>query len=302
MSLFETLSGLAVRHLPRERLLALRSRYHALRARAHPLLRLMYGHFDADSLRAHLEDKVGHDYEILMVHSSVNHMQPMFDGDPMQLLKMLMAFCGPERTLVMPAFYFGDPQLDDVVASYRREPVFDVRRTPSQMGLVTELFRRMKGVRQSLHPTHRVAALGPLADEITAGHLTAGSTFGRGTPFDVMAARDTCILGIGKPFEVLTQVHHVEDLLGDDFPVPGTLTPVPVTVRGADKTEHAFELLWRKYDWPRNMWTLREFLGPEVLREWHFHHVPLFATRARAVTDALLAAAKNGRTLYQQKT
>lgn len=301
MSLFETLSGLAVRHLPRERLLALRSRYHGLRARAHPLMRLAYGHFDAEALRVHLEQTVGHDYEILMVHSSVNHMQPMYDGDAMQLLKMLMAFCGPDRTLVMPAFYFGDAQLDDVVASYRGTPLFDVRRTPSQMGLVTELFRRSRGVLQSLHPTHRVAALGPLAAEITAGHLTAGSTFGRGTPFDVMAQHDTCILGIGKPFEVLTQVHHVEDLLGDDFPVPGTLATVPLTLRDADKTEHAFELRWRKYDWPRNMWTLREFMGPDVLREWQFHHVPLFCTRARPVTDALLAAAENGRTLYQQK-
>ncbi len=300
MGLFETLSGLAVQHLPREQLLALRSRYHGLRARLAPVMRLVHGHFGVADLRAHLEERVGHDYEILMVHSSVNHMQPMYDGDAMQLLRMLIEFCGPDRTLTMPAFYFGDAELDDVVESYRRVSVFDVRRTPSQMGVLTELFRRSEAVRQSLHPTHRIAALGPLAEAITAGHLQAGSTFGRGTPFDVMAAHDTCILGIGKPFEVLTQVHHVEDMLGDEFPVPGTLTRVPITIRDRDKTEHAFELRWRKFDLPRNMWRLREFMGREALQEWEFHHVPMFQTRARPVTEALLAAARAGRTLYGQ--
>ena len=65
------------------------------------------------------------------------------------------------------------------------------------MGMLTELFRRMKGVRQSLHPTHRVAALGPLATELTEGHDTAPSTFGPGSPFDFMARRDTLIVGLG---------------------------------------------------------------------------------------------------------
>ena len=43
------------------------------------------------------------------------------------------------------------------------------------MGMLTELFRRMKGVHQSLHPTHGVAALGPLAAEMTAGHDRAAT-------------------------------------------------------------------------------------------------------------------------------
>lgn len=301
MSLFETLSGLAVRHLPRERLLQLRRIYQGTRARLNPLMAAIHGHFGVSELRAHLEEKVGHDYEILMVHSSMNHMLPMFTGDAMGLLRMLEDFVGPERTLVMPAFYLGDPQINDVVESFRRSPVFDVRRTPSQMGVMTELFRRGKGVAQSLHPTHRIAARGPLAQEITAGHMSAGSTFGRGTPFDVMARHDTCIIGIGKPFEVLTQVHHVEDLLAEAFPVPGKLSQVPVTLRDSAKVEHAFELRWRKYDWPRNMWLLRELMAAEKLSEWRFHHVPLFMTRASDVTESLLQAAEMGKTLYQNQ-
>lgn len=299
MDLFETLSGLAVKYLPRERLLAVRDAYHGLRHKMYPLMRLAYGSFDTQDLKQHLEQQLTEDYDILMVHSSVNNMAPMYDGNPKEILDMLKELCGPNRTLVMPAFYLGDPKLGDVVASYQAKPQFDMRRTPSQMGMVTELFRRTKGTLHSRHPTHRVTALGPLAEQITSGHIEAGTTFGADTPFDVMARYETQILGIGKPFEVLTQVHHAEDLLGDPFPVPGKITELPVTLRNRDKTEEQITLRWRKFDWPRNMWLLRNYMTPETLREWQFHHVPLFATRARSVTEALLDAAKNNKTLYE---
>jgi len=298
MDLFEAASGFAVRHLPRKQLLALRESYHSTRKRLYPLLQRLYGTFGVDDLRTHLDEKVGHDYEILMVHTSVNHMLPMFTGSAIDLMQMLIDFCGPSRTLAMPAFYLGDAQLDDVVESYRRNPVFDVRRTPSQTGIVTELFRRSKGTEQSLHPTHRVAARGPLAADLIKGHESADTACGRGTPFEFMAKHDTCIIGIGKPYEVLSQVHHVEDLLGEEFPVPHRVESVPVVLRDFSKIEHPYELRWRSFEWHRDMWKLRGIMDRQRLREWKFHQVPFFATRARDVTDALVAAARDGISLY----
>jgi aminoglycoside 3-N-acetyltransferase len=298
VSLLETLSGFAVRHLPRERVLTLRERYHGMRKRLYPLLRRLHGTFGADELRRNLEAHVGHDYEILMVHSSLNHMLPMYTGDAVELMRMLIAFCGAERTMAMPAFFLGDPRTNDVVSHYRQTPLFDVRRTPSQMGIVTELFRRSPGVRLSLHPTHRIAALGPLADELTRGHDAAGSTFGAGTPFEFMARHDTCVVGIGKPIEVLSQVHHVEDLLGDRFPVPGKVDTVRMTLRDAQNVERPFELRWRSFERPRDMWKLRGIVKPGTLHEWTFHHVPMFSARASEVTVALTEAARRNVTVY----
>ena len=48
-------------------------------------------------------DRIGADFEILMVHSSVNNMTPMYTGSPLEFVKMLISFCGPDRTLAMPA-------------------------------------------------------------------------------------------------------------------------------------------------------------------------------------------------------
>jgi len=109
-------------------------------------MRVAYGTFDAAALRAHLEQRIGLGFEILMVHSSVNNMKPMYTDGPLDLVRMLVSYCGPSRTLVMPAFYFGDPALGGVRPTFTLRPRFDLRRTPSQMGLATEIFRRWPGV------------------------------------------------------------------------------------------------------------------------------------------------------------
>jgi aminoglycoside 3-N-acetyltransferase len=297
VTILQNLSGAALRRLPRGRLLALRTSYLGLRERLSPLLKTMHGGFTTDDLRAHLEVRVGR-FEVLMVHSSLNYMHPYFEGSAAELLDMIVQFAGPNRTLVMPAFYLGDPELNNAAEHFRRNPNFDVRRAPSQMGILTELFRRRSGVKLSLHPTHRTAALGPLAEAITAGHFAAGTTFGKGTPFDVMAAHDTAIVGMGKTYEVLTQVHHVEDLLGDEFPVPRRINPVEVTVIDSTKTPRAYSLRTPVFDRPRRMSKLRPLMSQSRLQEWKFHNVPMFLTRAAWVTEDLFAAAQRGQTIY----
>jgi aminoglycoside 3-N-acetyltransferase len=300
MSLFDAAAGLALRYLPRDQFAALREQYFTLRTRLHPLLRAGYGTFDSAGIKSHLEQRVGRDFEILMVHSSINHMKPMYDDDPLQFVQMLREFCGPDRTLAMPAFYFGDPDIGGASATFEENPRFDLRRTPSQMGLATEIFRRTKGVRQSRHPIYRVSALGPLAEALTKGHETAERPFGRGSPFDVMTAHETLILGVGKPIEVLTHVHHVEDLMEERFPVPVSVDePLRMTlIDGND--EIPFMLRRQGFTWRLNIWKLRKIMDPARLHEWRFHHVHLFAARAADVTVALKNAAERGVTLYER--
>jgi aminoglycoside N3'-acetyltransferase len=300
MSLFETLSELAVRRLNRKQVLALRAGYHGFRRRLGPAVRAIYGGFGPAELRRHLEERIGSNFEILMVHSSLNNMHPMYTAGPLELLKMLIDFCGPMRTLVMPAFYFGNSETESTRQIFSLRPRFDLRRTPSQMGIVTELFRRWKGVVQSRHPIYRVSALGPLAADLTRGHELAPTHTGIGTPFDFMAKRDTLILGIGKPFEVLTHVHHAEDVLGDRFPVPASIVePLPMTI--VDGTQEIpIVLQGRTLQWRRNMWKLREIMDANTLREWQFHRVPMFATRASDVTRCITEAAGRGVTIYDK--
>jgi aminoglycoside 3-N-acetyltransferase len=300
MNLLEAVSGLAVRHLNQDRIETLRGIYFSARTRLFPLMRAVHGTFDAAALRAHLEEQVGHDFQILMVHSSVNHMHPMYTEGPLELVRMLMAFCGPNRTLAMPAFYFGDPAIGGAYATFSQNPRFDLKRTPSQMGLATELFRRMPGVIQSRHPVYRMAAIGPLAQPLTAGHEFCEYPNGIGSPFDFMARRNTLIIGIGKTFQVLTQAHHVEAVMGDEFPVPRTSgKTLGITVVDG-KDEIPAHLTGKGMLWRFNIWKLRSIMDKQALREWSFHHVPMFSARAGEVTAALVDAAKRGVTLYEK--
>jgi len=300
MSPLEAVSGLAVRYLDEKRLLALRSAYFTARTKLHPVMRAIYGTFDGAALRKHLEQRIGSDFDILMVHSSVNHMQPMFSDTPLDFVKMLMSFCGPNKTLVMPAFYFGDPRIGGAYATFSQRPRFDLKKMPSQMGLATELFRRMPGVVQSRHPVYRVAALGPLAKELTQGHEFTDYPNGVGSPFDFMARQNTRIIGIGKPFQVLTQAHHVEGVMGDEFPVPrGNGAGLDITVVDGSE-EIPARLTGRGPLWKFNIWKLRDIMNRDRLKEWKFHHVPMFSTRAADVTADLLDAARRGVTLYEK--
>ncbi len=301
MNLLETASGLALKHLSQDQVEALRTTYFDLRKKLHPVMRKVYGTFDVAALRAHLDERIGHDFDVLMVHSSVNHMKPMFTDGPLDLVRMLIDFCGPDRTLAMPGFYFGDPAAGGAFATFQQRPRFDLKRTPSQMGLATELFRRMPGVLQSRHPVYRVSALGPLAAELTRGHEHALGAAGRGSPFDFMAARNTRIIGIGKPIQVITQVHHAEQIMGDEFPVPGHWGKRLAMTLVDGKEEFAFELNpGRIPDGLLDVWKLQHIMTPQTLSQWQFHHVPMFSTTASAVTTQLIDAARRGITLYAQ--
>jgi len=297
MRLVEWASGLAHRHLGERRADTLRAYYLGSRTRLAALLGLVHGSFDAQALRVDFERRLPHDFDILMVHSSVNAMKPMFTGGALDLVHMLLEFCGPSRTLVMPAFYFGENG-EGAHAAFKRNPRFDLTRTPSQMGLMTEMFRRSPGVLHSRHPVYRVAAKGPLAHALIEGHDRADTPAGRGTPFEFMARQKTLVIGIGKSVDALTQAHHTEQLMGDEFPVPSRVNP-PLAMTLVERgQEMPYELRSRSVDGRFEILRIRSLMSRESLKEWTFHGAPFFAAAAADVTAELVAAARRGQTLY----
>jgi aminoglycoside 3-N-acetyltransferase len=65
---------------------------------------------------------------------------------------------------------------------------------------------------RSLHPTHSVAACGPLAAELIAGHELATTPCGRGTPYARLLDADGQVLLLGVGLESNTVYHTVEAL------------------------------------------------------------------------------------------
>lgn len=93
----------------------------------------------------------------------------------------------------------------------QQRAIFDVARTPSETGRITELFRQRPGVLRSPHLCHSVAALGPQAHE-TLGDGVSG--FGRGSPFTCLMELDAWVLLLGVGFSSCTALHTAEELAG----------------------------------------------------------------------------------------
>jgi aminoglycoside 3-N-acetyltransferase len=96
----------------------------------------------------------------------------------------------------------------------------DVRKSPSAMGLLTEVFRRNKEVRRSLSPTHPLLAWGKAAGEFVAGHERTDRPFGPDSPFSRLLDRNSLLLCLDCGFSSITFTHFVEDRLAGTLPFP----------------------------------------------------------------------------------
>lgn len=273
-----------------------------VKKRMSPVLSMVHGSFTTADLMANLANRIPKDFEILMVHSSFDGMLPMYKGNAKELVSALMDFCGPNRTLVMPCFVMGGRTYD--TAEYFKTKPFDVRRTPSEMGLVAEVFRRTPKAVRSLHPTCSVCALGPLAQEMTAGHHVSRSGLSPDSPFGFMTRRKTAIIGLGvEYYRCLTHVHTASDAMGAEFPIKSSSPGfTPVKLIDYDGGEYEYKLGLPDRSNPNkklDLTILWSVLEKGELVEWKFHGVPLFLVpRAGVLTERLIAAARKGITVY----
>ncbi|TMI73994.1 MAG: AAC(3) family N-acetyltransferase [Bacillati bacterium ANGP1] len=151
--------------------------------------------------------------DVLMVHSSFDRFRG-FTGKPIDVILALQEAVGGAGTLLMPTMPFSGLALEYIAQG----EILDVRRTPSRMGLLTELFRRLPDVVRSVHPTHPVAAWGANAGAMVAGHHLAGTPCGTGTPFARLLDYRGKILLLGTGVAAITFFHAAEEILEPVMP------------------------------------------------------------------------------------
>jgi aminoglycoside 3-N-acetyltransferase len=169
--------------------------------------------YDVEKLRRELRAAGIRETDTLLVH--VNYeAESGFRGTPRDLVEALVGLVGEKGNLLMVSIPFQGSAYDHLA----RGKVFDVRKTISMMGLVTETFRRRDGTRRSLHPTHPVLAVGKDADWIVADHDKSLFPCGPGTPFEKLRSSDGKILFFDVGFGAITFFHYTEDQLKDRMP------------------------------------------------------------------------------------
>jgi aminoglycoside 3-N-acetyltransferase len=166
----------------------------------------------------------------VLVHSGFRRASG-FTGSPSDVVDSLINVVGKDgHVLMMSIPYRGSSQ-----KYTETDPLFDVARTPSAVGLISEVFRRRSGVLRSLNPLHPVLACGPLAAWLVADHEQCARSCGKGSPFERFLNLQGKFLFFDAKFSSLTFMHYVEDRFSSQSPVQ-LYHPTAAVVRVKDPT------------------------------------------------------------------
>lgn len=165
---------------------------------------------DSRKLRACFEGLGLGEGAVVCAHSSLSKLGHI-EGGPQAVIEALTQTVTKQGCVAMPAF-----SMSGTMKGYLDEGgLFDVRRTPSKVGLITEIFRRYPGVLRSLHPTHSVSAWGEGAGELVKDHERSLTPFGPATPYARLAEIDNgFLLMFGT--RLLSLPHYLQERT--DFP------------------------------------------------------------------------------------
>ena len=149
--------------------------------------------------------------QVLLVHASFRALRPV-EGGPRGVIESLLELLGPGGTLAMPSW------------TGRDDVPFDARTTPAaaDLGVLTEIFWRMPGVRRSAHP-FAFAARGPRADSVVSGPLTL-PPHAPASPVGRVHALDGRVLLLGVGHDANTTLHLAELLADVPYRVPHRFT------------------------------------------------------------------------------
>lgn len=175
--------------------------------------------------------------DTLLVHSSYKSFGEV-DGGPATVNRALEAALGTDKdgTLIMPTFNF----------DFNKGEAWDVRTTPSKMGVLTELVRKDPRAKRVFHPFYSFAILGKHAEML--GSLRYKSAYERNSVFGKLRDLDGKIMVIGLSYNnSMTFFHHIEQMEGVDYRFLKQFTGQVTDENGNTYTD-SFEMLVRDID------------------------------------------------------
>jgi aminoglycoside 3-N-acetyltransferase len=152
--------------------------------------------------------------DLVYVHSGMDGLNLGFPF--YRILFLIQEVIGKTGTVVFPTYP------NHRISSYewlKQGNVFDVRRTPSYTGILTEFARRQKHAVRSLHPTKSVCAIGPAAPELTATQELSPYPYDTNSPYYKLIAGGGKIVGLGVTTNYISFGYCVDDAFKNDFPV-----------------------------------------------------------------------------------
>ena len=150
-------------------------------------------------------EKIGiREGDTVIVHSSIGLMFGLQDNPAKLLYSALRRIITDSGTIAVPTFTF----------STCKGAVFDIDKTPSEVGSFSNYILSLDGVRRSIHPILSIAAIGPNA-KFLSNHESP-SSFGEKSSYQKIIKQKAHVLLVGAGINYLSLIHQVEE----DLSVP----------------------------------------------------------------------------------
>jgi aminoglycoside N3'-acetyltransferase len=153
--------------------------------------------------------------DAIFIHSMISSIGFMH-GDLNEIIEVLIEKVGQEGHVFMPTFTSSGYSSDYL----ETKPVFDVNKTPSKMGVLTEIFRKRSDVVRSIHPTHSVAVWGKNKEYFINEHHTDKNPFGEKSPFyKFLKQSNTKVICLGVTIFPVTLFRVFESVNMSSYPL-----------------------------------------------------------------------------------
>lgn len=254
--------------------------------------------YDADALERALRRVGVRPGDSVMLHSAFEDHHG-FRGTSEDAIDAFLRALGPDGNLLMVSM----PYRSSSIEYLEKGRTFDVRRTPSAMGLVSEMFRRRPGVLRSLHPTHPVLACGPRAREFVEGHEDCLYPCGPGTPFDRLLQAGGKVVFFNVGVWNFTFFHWLEHRVATELGLPLYAVPpfeVPVVAADGSRRVVRTHVFSRPAIRRRRYQVLVDRLHADrVVRRTRVGATRVLAVDLRDVTECVDRMLRDGVTFYE---
>ena len=247
-----------------------------------------------DILSNNLEIKNG---DMVFIHSSINNLNLEFPF--YRILRLLQDTVGKEGTILFPTY--SKPLSYEFLL---KGEVFDVRKTPSYTGIISECARKQKNAKRSLHPTKSVCAIGKHAEDIVSTHQYSPYPYDSCSPYYKIMKYNCKIIGLGVATNILSFVHCIDDYMKDDFvidPYHDQIFHATVINYNGDteivKTfAHNIEMM--NHNIPRYMKT---YIPRDICSDIMVHGMKFYRANSYELFNQMLELAKKNITIYPKK-
>ena len=235
---------------------------------------------------------------VVFIHSSMTEFYN-FIGTPEELITKIIETIGEDGTLMMPAY----PKSKNILSEeYQIDGVdFDVLKTPSGAGYLTEVFRNYHGVKRSINQQHSVCAWGKLAEFFVSEHHLSQTPWDEQSPYYKMTLTNTLVFSLGLPYFLPTVYHCTESLLRQKYKYFNLFFEKKITYSYRDENNnigiHEMFIcgINRRTN---NKRTIKKYFKPKEFSQCKLSNLWIEMVYAKYIVDLFINLAENGITIF----